>query len=246
MTDAAPTNPQASATADAPRDAASLVIIDRTGDVPRFLMGQRRQGQVFLPNKYVFPGGRVDDDDAHVAHDGALSPETLHPLMYDMKGLPSQVRAKAIAVAAIRETYEEAGLLFGTPTDTPPDDTTSDAFKSWRAFQTAGLRPNLTGMHFFARAITPPGPPRRYDTRFFTIDAGLIAKRIPPPDDELRNLDWFTLEALLDLDIMNITRKILSELVEWERRRIEGHPAPPVPYYFSEDDGIRRVLMPRA
>ncbi len=246
MTDAAPTNPQASATTVAPRDAASLVIVDRTGDVPRFLMGQRRQGQVFLPNKYVFPGGRVDDDDAHVAHDGVLSPETLHPLMHDMKGQPSQVRAKAIAVAALRETYEEAGLLFGTPTESPPDDFTSDAFKSWQAFHNAGLRPSLNGMHFFARAITPPGLPRRYDTRFFTIDASLIAKRIPPPDDELRNLDWFTLEALLDLDIMKITRKILGELAEWERRRIEGHPSPPVPYYFFEDGVFHRVLVPRA
>ncbi len=246
MTDSAPSDPKTTSTDDTPRDAASLVIVDRAGDVPCFLMGQRRQGQVFLPNKYVFPGGRVDEEDLNVAHAGTLTPETLYPLMHDMKGQPSPQRAHALAIAALRETYEEAGLIFGAPSTAPMDHEPTDAKNSWQAFQNAGLHPSLNGLHFFARAITPPGRPRRYDTRFFTVDANLISMRLPPPDDELRNLDWFTLDALLKLDILNITRNVLADLVEWDRCDREGLAAPPVPYYFYEDGSFRRVLMPRA
>ncbi|MGH1418621.1 MAG: NUDIX hydrolase [Hyphomicrobiaceae bacterium] len=236
-------DPQSRPSPQLPRDAASLVIVDRGQDQLRFLLGQRRSSQVFVPNKYVFPGGRVDPSDADIDHDGALASDALHNLMYDMKGAASPQRAKALALAALRETYEEAGILFASPlsTDTKPGMKTT-----WPAFEALGLRPNLNGMSFFARAITPPGRPRRYDTRFFTIDASLITSRLPPPDDELRNLKWFTLEDLADLDLLNITQKILSDLVVWDQCQGNGHQTPQVPYYFFKQGSFHRVLVPRA
>ncbi len=236
-------DPQENTDPNIPRDAATLVIVDRSRDTPRVLMGQRRATQAFMPNKYVFPGGRVDAADAAISHDGALSREAVDSLMHDIKGTASPERAHALALAALRETYEEAGLLFGKPISV---DTVRPSKASWPAFEASGLRPSLNGLSFFARAITPPGRPRRYDTRFFTVDARHIAKRIPAPDDELRNLNWFTPEALGDLDVANITRKVLSDLIAWDRCQRDGLLTPQIPYYFFEDGSFQRVLVPRA
>jgi 8-oxo-dGTP pyrophosphatase MutT (NUDIX family) len=80
-----------------------------------------------------------------------LHPATLAKLMARMRGKPSPNRARGLAHAAVRETWEEAGLLFGK-----------------KAVEEA---PDLSGLTLFMRAITPPGRTRRYDSRFFVADA---------------------------------------------------------------------------
>ena len=90
-----------------PRDAATLILVRRDGTEPKILMGKRSAGHAFMPNKFVFPGGKVDAADSRLRPPGDLHPQVLARLM---KGC-SQSRARGLAMAAIRETYEETGLI---------------------------------------------------------------------------------------------------------------------------------------
>ena len=99
-----------------PRDAATLIIVDMASGEPRVLLGRRRQDLAFMPGRYVFPGGRVDPSDRQVAVEHDLAPGNIENLMVAMKGNRSPARARALALAAVRETYEEAGILIGVPT----------------------------------------------------------------------------------------------------------------------------------
>ena len=98
-----------------PRDAATLIIVDQSSGEPRVLLGRRRIDMAFMPGRYVFPGGRVDPADRHVAVEQDLEPGDLKKLLVAMKGTASEARARALALAAVRETFEEAGLLIGAP-----------------------------------------------------------------------------------------------------------------------------------
>ena len=95
-----------------PRDAATLIIIDNSGDAPRVLMGKRHPGHKFMPGKYVFPGGRVEPEDRRMATAGALDPHVEAKLNVRVPR-PSPAFARAIALAAIRETFEETGVVIG-------------------------------------------------------------------------------------------------------------------------------------
>ena len=97
----------------APRDAATLIIVRRDCDAPRLLMGVRHRRHHFMPGKVVFPGGRVDRCDYALPLGGDLSAQTRAMLLRAVPGKTSQRRARAIALAAIRESFEETGLLVG-------------------------------------------------------------------------------------------------------------------------------------
>ena len=107
-----------------PRDAATLIVVDRDGPEPKVLMGRRHAGHAFMPGKFVFPGGRVEPEDRRMAAAGALDPFVEAKLNVRVPR-PSPGFARAIALAAIRETFEETGLAigvadYGAPEDTPP------------------------------------------------------------------------------------------------------------------------------
>src|SRR6187401_3880454 len=95
-----------------PKDAATLILIDRSGDKPKVLVGKRHDNVVFMPGKYVFPGGRVDKSDNRVPV-AAPIPRALEDNL--MKGSPkiTPSRARSLAIAAIREACEETGLCLG-------------------------------------------------------------------------------------------------------------------------------------
>ena len=95
-----------------PRDAATIILIDRSGPELKVLMGRRHEGHKFMPGKFVFPGGRVDREDAYVPVAGQLDPQVASRLMTRLRR-PSRIRPRVLAVAAIREAYEETGLLLG-------------------------------------------------------------------------------------------------------------------------------------
>src|SRR5690349_24741432 len=95
-----------------PRDAATLILIDRSGGKPKVLVGRRHDKVVFMPGKFVFPGGRVDKADNRVPVAAPITPELEANLL---KGSPKITpgRARALANAAIREACEETGLCLG-------------------------------------------------------------------------------------------------------------------------------------
>ena len=95
-----------------PKDAATLILVDRAGSIPKVLVGRRHDNVVFMPGKFVFPGGRVDKTDNRVPVAAPISKELETNLL---RGSPkiSASRAKSLAIAAIREACEETGLCLG-------------------------------------------------------------------------------------------------------------------------------------
>ena len=222
-----------------PKDAATLVIVDRTGSDPKVLMGKRRADLAFMAGKYVFPGGRVDRTDKSVSVASDLRDSEIAKLKVGMRGLPTATRARGLAAAAIREAFEEAGLVIGTrgeaSSKTPPE--------GWKSFFATGYAPSLTGMTFFARAITPPGRTRRFDTRFFCVDASAITERHAINDGELSGLEWVTLEGARALDLPRITRVVLEDLGDQLSDGSLDHGTNPVPFYYSRGGAFKRDLI---
>jgi 8-oxo-dGTP pyrophosphatase MutT (NUDIX family) len=191
-----------------PRDAATLIIVRRDGVEPRVLMGKRAASHKFMPNKFVFPGGGVDRADGRI-----LPPHDLHPqVMQRLRRGCSETRARALALAAIRETFEETGLIIGEP-DTPTLKTRSP---HWADFLQHDINPRLDVLHLVARAITPPYRNRRFDARFFMVDAEHIQGEVherPEGSGELLDLHWIDLvEAQRMEELPNITRTVLRAL----------------------------------
>lgn len=198
-----------------PRDAATLIVVRRNGPQPTILMGKRAASHKFMPNKYVFPGGRVDVGDGRIRPPCDLHPAVLQRLAQDC----SESRARALALAAIRETFEETGLILGEP-DTPTLRTRSP---HWRQFLQFDVNPRLDSLQFIARAITPPYRSRRFDARFFMCEADLIQGEVheaPQGSGELLGIHWVTLEDAQKLELPNITRMVLAEV---ERRLEQPH-----------------------
>jgi 8-oxo-dGTP pyrophosphatase MutT (NUDIX family) len=221
-----------------PKDAATLILVDRSGKVPKVLLGRRHERHQFMPGRYVFPGGRVDPADRLMPVARPLHPQARAQLM---KRLPraSPARAQALALAAVRETCEETGLLLGVPTAN-----TVRVPASWKAFADARVLPDLSEIRFIGRAITPPGRPRRFDARFFTIDANAIAHRVEGvtgPDAELTELVWMSLVEAKQLDMPAVTGVMLEEL---DARITDGFGhGLPVPFYSMPRGRFRRELL---
>lgn len=207
------------------RDAACVIVIDTSAGEPTLLMGRRHVNQVFLPDKWVFPGGRVDTGDRHLAarFNGDFTP----------RDLASDLRP--FALAAVRELCEETGLVIGAmPTEA------ENLGDSWRAFVATGYVPVPANLRPLARAITPPGRVRRYDTWFFTAQRSALANVQAMPDGELLDLDWFTLDRARKLDLPNITRLVLEDVAA----RLRGPEAVEnLPFYYADACGFRRTLI---
>jgi 8-oxo-dGTP pyrophosphatase MutT (NUDIX family) len=200
-----------------PRDAATLILIDRAQTRARVLMGRRHERHKFMPGKFVFPGGRVEPEDRRMAAAGALDPHVEDKLNARVRR-PSPAFARAIALAAIRETFEETGLAIGIGAFGAPDNPPAGA---WARFAATGVYPALDAIDFLARAITPPGRPRRFDARFLIADAGAIAGRVEGAvhaEAELVELVWTPLDDARRLDLPEITHQALEDL----ERALEG------------------------
>ena len=196
-----------------PRDAATLIIVERGRGKIRVLMGKRHEGHKFMPGKFVFPGGAVEPGDRRMTVAGALDAAVEAKLLARTRRTSPEF-ARALALAAIRETFEETGLALGVTDRGAPESPPAGA---WTRFAATGVFPTLEGVDFLARAITPPGRVRRFDARFFVAEATLIAHRAEGavhPDAELVELTWIPIEEALELDIPRITRLILGDLAE--------------------------------
>jgi 8-oxo-dGTP pyrophosphatase MutT (NUDIX family) len=186
-----------------PRDAATLILVRRDGGEPRVLMGRRNGGHDFMPGKWVFPGGRIDRSDFLAPRANDLRPEVAARLG---KTAPPR-RARALALTAIRETFEETGLLLARPSPPRP------AVGPWREFVSQGALPDLEALDFVARAVTPPASPKRFDARFFLAEADrLISLERQADCGELDEIAWVDLNEALTLDLPSVTRFVLREI----------------------------------
>lgn len=188
-----------------PRDAATLILVRRHGQVPEVLLGCRDGKHAFMPNRYVFPGGRVDAADARVPVAAPLRPEVDERLRRAASG----TRARSLAVAAVRETWEETGLMLAKPfaKGAPAED----FGEHWRGFLDRGLGPALDALDYIARAVTPPGRPRRFNARFFMADATAASGEIKS-NGELGDIRWVRLDEARELPLPTITGLILGEI----------------------------------
>ena len=209
------------------RNAATIIALRNRATDPHVLMGQRGSNAAFMPNKFVFPGGAVDFTDATVPLARGLNDPCLTRL-----GDQSETGLEhALAAAAIRELWEETGQVLGTPgtweTEVPED---------WVDFAATGHLPSAAALQFVFRALTPPGRPRRFDARFFLVDAAELAS--DPDDfsaasDELSHLQWIPLAQVRSFDLPFITEVVLSEI---EARADDPAPPESVPYFKNNDE----------
>ena len=193
-----------------------------------------------MPGKFVFPGGRLEVEDRRMPSAAEL-PEAAAAALGRMVPSRSASRGRALALAAIRETYEETGLLIGRAVEQPPSGPRGGA---WEPFFANNVLPDLSVVAFVGRAITPPRRPKRFDTRFFAVDRQAIQREAPGfvgPDSELVELVWVEIEAARQLDLPAITAIMLKEL---ETRIAAGFPHDhPAPFYREIHGQFCRDLL---
>jgi 8-oxo-dGTP pyrophosphatase MutT (NUDIX family) len=174
-----------------PRDAAALILVDRSGPTPRILMGRRASAHVFMPDVYVFPGGRRDRTDSALPFETDLDPLVLDKLTGETSPRLTTTRARALALAALRELREETGIVPGS-----------------------NAAPRLDRLRYVARAITPPGNVRRYDTHFFLAfcDETVFDLTHFGDTDELEDLQWLDIATVSSLKLARITQTVLEDV----------------------------------
>jgi len=221
-----------------PRDAATLILLDRKGGEFHVLMGRRSMKHAFMPGRLVFPGGRTDPADGRVATPDSLHPDVEAKLIVGTGSRMSATRARAIALSAVRETYEEAGLLIGR------GDGYQTKHEGWHGFAENGVAPTLSNLRMIARAITPPGRVRRFDTRFIAAWRDDVAVELPcGPTEELEELVWLPVGASVREEMPMITRSILGDLTSRLAEDPALDPAYPVPFYRMRHKRMLRDLI---
>lgn len=208
------------------RDAATVIVVRDAGHAPKVLMGQRGATAAFMPNKFVFPGGAVDATDAEIPLACPLSPACEARLRAEA----DPALAPALIAAGIRELWEETGLILGRPGiwDRP-------APRGWRGFSQTGHLPSPEGVHFIFRAITPPGRPRRFDARFFLVEAGSVANDLDDfsdAEEELSHLQWIPLPEVRRFNLPFITEVVLAEVTALLSA---GLPPRSVPFFDNRE-----------
>jgi len=206
-----------------PRDAATLIIHRHAGGTLEVLMGERSARHAFMPNRYVFPGGSVDRHDWRAPVAAPLDPAVAARL----QRAASAARAQALVLAAVRETFEETGLivgapLAGTPARKPPP--------GWEGFFATGHAPALDRIGYLCRAVTPPGRPRRFNARFLVLAAEHARGRLKD-SSELGSLVWVPVAEAQKLKIPRITEIVLNALHETPPEAMPSTPDAKVPVF---------------
>lgn len=177
-------------------------------------MGRRPPKAVF-PEAYVFPGGRLDAADAAVAPATHLPPAVLEELR--THGACTAQLARALANAAIRETFEETGLLLAAPGDPGVEH------GLWASFRSQGIAPAHDRLRFLGRAITPTSAPVRFHARFFVADGEQVSGTIVG-NGELSDIRWYALEEARRLPAIDVTQFVLAEIAANERGQTRVAP----------------------
>ena len=203
------------------RDAATIIVVRNKNDNPSVLMGQRGINAAFMPSKFVFPGGAVDDQDLGINIKKSINELCKNRLSKENKNVPGN----ALVAAAIRELFEETGQIIGV------EQEWSEAPSIWKDFAKTGYVPDASNMSFVFRAITPPGRPRRFDARFFLIQADQLQTNLDDfsmASDELSHLQWIPLPDTKNFDLPFITQVVLAEITG---NLVDNGPPARVPFF---------------
>ena len=218
------------------RDAATIILVRERSGVPQVLMGQRGAKAVFMPDKFVFPGGALDAEDTALAQEAPEDAETRARLL--VRSNPEV--ARALPYTAVRGLWEGTGIMLGradagaAARPVPP---------GWAGFYARGVVPDVSALRLVFRAITPPGRPRRFDARFFLYETGgewADDAHTLENDGELRHLQWLDIAAARQMPLPFITEVVLSEM---EARLAAPGEARRVPFFDHAEDGSHFRLL---
>ncbi len=221
-----------------PKKAATIMLWRGPKGNPSILMGKRASRHDFMPSVYVFPGGRVDRADSYAGSTGQMSARTAAVLA----AAYSPRRARAVVLAAVRETYEETALMLGAPsarTYNSPSRNPKNA--SYQAFFDAGQAPDISGIEVVGRAVTPPRRHKRFDTWFFAKDMNGADDISVSDSRELLDVGWFTLEQIKALKTHVATETMLTVLA---RFLVQDNPPPKIFFMRRERSGFTTGLFP--
>ena len=209
----------------APRDAGSLIVWRDGPDGPEVLMGRRSKKAAFVPDFFVFPGGRLDDADAL-----ALAATELDAAAVARMGVRKNAAfATALAMTAVRETAEETGLLLAAPGDVGAVE-----HEEWTRWRALGQAPDLATLAYFGRAITSIASPIRFHARFFAARAERLAGTLGG-SGELSDLAFYPVkEALGTLPVVDVTEFMLNRL--WTLAHEPRHRAGRTPLFAYRED----------
>ncbi|MGH7048913.1 MAG: hypothetical protein ACREE2_21310, partial [Stellaceae bacterium] len=172
------------------------------------LVGRRPLSARFMPGVYVFPGGAIEAGD-RVAWSVESASDGLAP------------RLLRAARAALRETWEEVGVLIGEAAAT--HIAAAAELPIERAYRERGLAAPLGRLTYVGRAITPSHSARRFNTRFFLGDAGCVVGA-PVPSVELEDAGWYPVgQGLLD-GFRDVTRFMLDRAIALRQGTAAGEP----------------------
>ncbi len=213
-----------------PRDAATLVLYRQAARGPEVLMGRRSRQARFVPDFFVFPGGRVDRGDFAARPASRLASEAAARMGVGGR----RATAEALAKAALRETYEETGLLLAQR-----GAVGAEAQAGWAPWRERGAAPDLARLAYIGRAITSRLSPIRFHARFFLAEArdsdGALGG-----SGELSELAWYPVEeALRRLPVVDVTEFMLSQLLRRHRERAYRPPGTPLFAYRGEKLFVR-------
>jgi 8-oxo-dGTP pyrophosphatase MutT (NUDIX family) len=216
-----------------PKHAASLILWRQSRAGPEVLMGVRNAGHRFMPNKLVFPGGRVDRGDYFPPAARELSAATRAMLEY---AAPERL-ARALAMAAVRELFEETGLVLGAA---PPPGVRARG--AWAQFLGTGLAPDLAPMDFLCRAVTPTFMPMRFNARFLVAPFDAVQGALAG-NGELEFLRFMNLDEARALDVAPVTRNVLEEFARWLALPEDTRGGRRIPLYEPAKDSARGRLL---
>jgi 8-oxo-dGTP pyrophosphatase MutT (NUDIX family) len=192
-----------------PRDAASLILLRGTGAALEVLVGRRPLAARFMPGVYVCPGGAIDPPD-----------NALWSVESGTGSLPPKLAR--CARAALRETWEEVGVLIGRPAGPAPVSPTASAIE--RAYRERGLVAAMDLLAYVGRAITPSHSSRRFNTRFFLADGENVFGE-PTASAELEDVRWHPMgTGDLEDGLRDVTRFMLARAVAMRSGTDTGEP----------------------
>lgn len=206
-----------------PRDAASLILLRGAGSDVEVLAGRRPLSVKFMPGVWVFPGGAIDRGDNRPWR-GERDAETLSP------------RLLRSARAALRETWEEVGVLVGSREVAAAPGPGKTAIE--QAYAAEGVTAAFGQLTYIGRAITPARAPRRFNTRFFLADGGAVVGE-PAPSEELEEAGWHAVGRVMREPLADVTQFMLARAIG-----LRDGTAPLEPqlfYSIQRRERIRRV-----